>query len=72
MPAGTPKLVLLSALDVLPELKAPGTEPAPAVPGESAEMTKVAVPAEPHRAGSHSGRPGQPSRPRGPGHTRPG
>ncbi len=35
MPAGTPKLVLLSALDVLPELKAPGTEPAPAVPGES-------------------------------------
>ena len=35
MPAGTPKLVLLSALDVLPQLKAPGTEPAPAVSGES-------------------------------------
>ena len=35
MPVGTPKLVLLSALDVLPQLKAPGTEPALAVPGES-------------------------------------
>ena len=31
MPAGIPKLVLLSELDVLPQLKVPGTEPAPAV-----------------------------------------
>ena len=42
MPAGTPKLVLLSALDVLPQLKAPGTEPAPAVPGESGIKADVA------------------------------
>ena len=35
MPAGIPKLVLLSELDVLPQLKVPGTEPAPAVTSES-------------------------------------